>query len=389
MRSIALGLCPLVLSLSVPAQSVCPDGGPLHTQVVQACFPSDCSSLQSLGFTPASGATLEVPRFDGRLESLVQVDVVVNCRWAVEAVTDNHGLGCHELDWTAELAGLVEPIDNLPAVTGFGPLEVERHVPLARPGEVLLGPSDGHDDCDVVQGPEATDRCVAGADHVAPSFDRTWSEASISLSGDDVTPWIAIGPGTGSVIRVDLYAFGSSSGSFPLSGCTTIDHRASVSLEVTYTYCPPGFGEALCGCTAGPCGNRGGADAGCENSTGQGATLTGSGTTSLAAADLVLSASGLPANKPGLFFQGLGAAAGGAGAVLGDGLRCATGSVVRLEVVTSDGAGQTASSADLAARSGAGPGERRVYQLWYRDSSAGPCGSGSNTTNGLGLIWAP
>ena len=144
-------------------------------------------------------------------------------------------------------------------------------------------------------------------------------------------------------------------------------------------YC---FGQ---GC---PCANDD-PSAGCANSTGGGALLDASGSASVASSTLVLSGSGLPAGQPGLYFQGLNAVGGGSGVSFGDGLRCAGGGVVRLQVRASDALGTSSTSADLAVGGGVTAGDTRTYQLWYRDPAGSVCGTGFNLSNGVQLVWAP
>jgi len=149
-------------------------------------------------------------------------------------------------------------------------------------------------------------------------------------------------------------------------------------------YC---FGDGLD--QACPCANdatSGGT--GCVNSTGAGAALTASGDATVGADSFVLSASGLPAGKTVLFFQGNSTTAGGAGAGLpfGDGLRCAAGGIRRLQTTAADGSGVAVSSVSLSVAGGVATGDVRSYQCWYRDV-AGPCGSGSNTTNAYLQTW--
>lgn len=145
-----------------------------------------------------------------------------------------------------------------------------------------------------------------------------------------------------------------------------------------------GDGSAL----ACPCANNGAAGKGCANSADAGgAELGASGVASLSASSLVLAGNGLVPGQPGLYFQGDNAVGGGGGVIFGDGLRCAGGNVVRLEVVTASGAGASATSTDLGASSSAGPGDTKRYQLWYRDPVGGPCGTGFNLSNGIELDW--
>ncbi len=102
---------------------------------------------------------------------------------------------------------------------------------------------------------------------------------------------------------------------------------------------------------------------------------------------LVLLASGSPPNQPGLFFQGDNAINGGLGLSFGDGLRCAGGNVVRLEVVPTNGAGDASSSLSLSVAGAVTAGQTKRYQWWYRDPVGGQCGSGFNLSNGLEVNW--
>lgn len=141
-----------------------------------------------------------------------------------------------------------------------------------------------------------------------------------------------------------------------------------------------------------PCGNINdgstGPGAGCANSqTSGGALLTGLGTSSLSSADLVLKSVGAVPNTPGLFFQGDFALAGGLGNLLGDGLLCGGGSMQYLQVVFADANGEASTTVNIGALGNVQPSDTRVYQLWYRDGVAGPCGTGSNLTNGMLVTW--
>jgi hypothetical protein len=83
---------------------------------------------------------------------------------------------------------------------------------------------------------------------------------------------------------------------------------------------------------------------------------------------------------------------GGTGVAFGDGLRCASGNVVRLDIVASpSGTAQCPASgaASIAARSGAPPGGVRVYQAWYRDAATFCTSATFNLTNGLAVQWTP
>ena len=136
-----------------------------------------------------------------------------------------------------------------------------------------------------------------------------------------------------------------------------------------------------------PCGNVGASDAGCANSAGAGATLSRNGDASVSSSTLVLESVGLVSGQPGLYFQGNNAINAGSGNTFGDGLRCAGGSVIRLQVRAASGAGASSTTINIATKGGATVGDVRRYQLWYRDPSISPCGSGYNLTNGVEVTW--
>jgi endonuclease I len=150
-------------------------------------------------------------------------------------------------------------------------------------------------------------------------------------------------------------------------------------------YC---FGDGTGGfCT---CGNTGTAGRGCANSAvNNGCLLAYSGSTSLSADDFGLVAQDSIGNAPGLFFEGTTQVAGGQGLSFGDGLRCAGGSVTRLEIVISGLLGDAATSQSVTAGRGINAGETRYYQWWYRDSAPFPCGTPFNLSNALQVSWTP
>jgi hypothetical protein len=158
--------------------------------------------------------------------------------------------------------------------------------------------------------------------------------------------------------------------------------------------CESNGGTPFCfGDTGCPCGNTvpAGTISGCRNSTGVGATLLGSGICSVSGDTLVLSVTNLP--NPAqpvftLFFQGNTTT----NTPFRDGKLCVTGSVVRL--IQRDATGGSTSYPGVgdprisALGSVPAAGAARYYQAWYRNST-GPCGTGSNTTNGVAVIWTP
>jgi hypothetical protein len=146
--------------------------------------------------------------------------------------------------------------------------------------------------------------------------------------------------------------------------------------------------------TACPCANNSvvGQGEGCLNSLGLGSKLTTSGNPFLSADTLVLSGANMP-NSSALYFQGTSQQSGGAGAVFGDGLRCAGGSVTRLGTTTNAGGTSTYPNAVDTIRvhlkgAVASPG-LRVYQCWYRNAASFCTSSTFNLSNGVQVLWAP
>jgi len=138
-----------------------------------------------------------------------------------------------------------------------------------------------------------------------------------------------------------------------------------------------------------PCGNFGGTGEGCANGTGSGALMTSSGSNSVSTADFGLAASGLDPSQPGLYFQGNNAVNGGLGNAFGDGLRCAGGAVIRLQVRFADATGVSATTANLVVKGGVAAGDTKRYQLWYRNPFTTPCGAGFNLSNGIEMVFTP
>jgi hypothetical protein len=147
--------------------------------------------------------------------------------------------------------------------------------------------------------------------------------------------------------------------------------------------------------TACPCGNNStpGAGAGCLHSFGQGAVLSASGTASVASDSILLTAVGMPPSTSVLFFQGTIQQNGGAGAVFGDGLRCAGGTVVRLGSKTVTGGtasypGIGNASVSVKGQIPAGGGTRQ-YQAWFRNQAPFCTAAVFNLSNGLTIPWVP
>ena len=158
-------------------------------------------------------------------------------------------------------------------------------------------------------------------------------------------------------------------------------------LPAGVAYCFGDGGGAAC-----PCSNEDpGGDGGCANSTGAGAVLAGEGAPNTGQDSLLLRGQNLLPFQPALLFQGTAALGGGSGVPFGDGLRCAGGSVIRIHTVVPDSAGEVsypeAGDPPISQSGAVAPGDVRFYQLWYRNPSGGPCGSGFNLTNGFEVSW--
>jgi hypothetical protein len=157
-------------------------------------------------------------------------------------------------------------------------------------------------------------------------------------------------------------------------------------------------GQAFCfgdgSGSACPCGNASavGSDSGCLNTSAQGAKLVASGIASIANDTFVLQGSGMPVTSPVLYFQGTSRQNAGAGDPFGDGLRCAGGSLVRLQIeINVAGASQHPALGDppIHVSGLTSAGDVRTYQGWHRDVLSFCTTSPFNLTNGWEATWAP
>lgn len=213
--------------------------------------------------------------------------------------------------------------------------------------------------------------------------------SSVIAQWSDGRTLVAEGPMPG---RIDLGMYPPSSNCSAGFWTATTDGNLLVANALVYV-AGGGVGTAFCfGDGSGsscPCGNFGGAGEGCANSTASGAVIASTGSASVAAANLVLTGASLVPGQPGLYFQANQQVNGGLGNPFGDGLRCAGGGVRRLQVRQANGAGVSSTTIDLVAQGGVVAGNTHTYQIWYRDPTLGPCGSGFNLTNGLAITWQP
>jgi hypothetical protein len=176
------------------------------------------------------------------------------------------------------------------------------------------------------------------------------------------------------------------------SGVGAALYFASIHCEIA-PYC---FGDGSG--TPCPCGNASapGANEGCLNSFGTGGRLTGTGSVRVTNDTFQLQASGTPpTGHAPTFFQSTASVNGGLGTVFGDGLRCASGAVIRLGTrVSSNGSvsfGFGIPGDPLVSVQGAIPavGGTRYYQVTYRNSFAFCTPATFNLTNGVRVVWSP
>jgi hypothetical protein len=204
---------------------------------------------------------------------------------------------------------------------------------------------------------------------------------------------------TGNGLRfATLYNFRFDANAPPQMGTVTLDTwkvagSVNAAAWVPGVATPPGvpycFGDGS-GVPC-PCGNDSppGSSAGCLNSLGTGGLLGAVGISNVANDTLVLQGTQM-ASSSCLYFQGTTQTAGGVGIPFGDGLRCASGSIVRLGIKTNvGGASQYPSAGDvsISVRGGCMPGNVRTYQVWYRNSAPFCTPSTFNLTNGVVVTW--
>ncbi len=147
--------------------------------------------------------------------------------------------------------------------------------------------------------------------------------------------------------------------------------------------------------SACPCANSGLSGHGCANSAvAGGALLVASGTTS--PDTIVLHSTGETPTALSIFLQGDATIMP---AIYGDGLRCAGGILKRLYAKAASGGAVSAPAAgdlSITARSASlgnpiPPGDRRYYQVYYRDSNPtfcpSPPGGTFNITNVVKIVW--
>ncbi|MCY2960905.1 MAG: hypothetical protein NTY35_12140 [Planctomycetota bacterium] len=225
---------------------------------------------------------------------------------------------------------------------------------------------------------------IAGAAEPAQIVGGAWPGQPYVLGVTHARHTVAVGVGQNLVVVTNDP--GTPAGN--LSTVNGFQIKGTTAVPVGTPFC---FGDGTG--TACPCGNASafGANEGCLNSLGLGGKLLATGVASLANDTLRLNGTRMP-DSSALFFQGTAQQASGTGAVFGDGLRCAAGTITRLGTKTNAAGASsypTVGDQSVSQRGvvlGAGT---REYQVWYRNAAAFCTASTFNLTNGLQVTWAP
>lgn len=220
--------------------------------------------------------------------------------------------------------------------------------------------------------------------------------------------WDPAGP---HLLNWTLGAIVSANGRYVIWNATAFDIVPGVTDTALHVFLRdrlggPDFTSSCSGGTGGvaacPCSNPpNGADRGCDNSSGTGgAVLSASGGTFVSSDSLVFTTSGEPPGALSVVTQWSDPQA--AGAVLGMGLRCASGTIRRLYTKTAVAGGITApefllGEPQVSARSEALgdpilPGRSRWYLVSYRDNvviGGCPLSSNFNSTQTGQVTWSP
>jgi hypothetical protein len=149
-------------------------------------------------------------------------------------------------------------------------------------------------------------------------------------------------------------------------------------------------------CPCGPGATDTDTMGGCPNSaSATGAAMNATGDPRIFTDTLSFTLTGLPATTSCLFFMGTSVPSSGSGlngTVFGDGVRCVSGSVIRLGTGTASAGTLSfppAGSARISTRGGITSASTRVFQAWYRNSASFCTPSTFNLSNALRIHWLP
>jgi hypothetical protein len=397
--------------LAAYSGSACPaDGSSI------ACNDDACGFQSSLSFSVTNGSSylLQVGVWDGGAGGTGNFDISIvsqpdGYQYDLGTATNNLGLGAGGDIWWGNLFSAEGGSDTITEVmTSFGAAGLPGSISNGSAATVGIW-DDPNDDGDLSDAALiwSTLTTVTNAD---TDTLNSYSTGGVSVSGNFIVGAVCTHSIGEYPVPLDesfasggrsFVAYSDTPGGFDLGNLsandqTPIDLDAigfpSVLLTRATGTGASEPGSAFCfgdgSGTPCPCGNTSAADEGCANDTGSGAILSASGSASIAADDLVLQASQLTAG-PGLFFQGNNAINSGNGNSFGDGIRCAGGQVIRLEVRFANNAnGFTADSTiSVATKGGVSIGDTKRYQFWYRDAGTSPCSSLFNLTNGYEVTW--
>lgn len=206
--------------------------------------------------------------------------------------------------------------------------------------------------------------------------------------------------------RVPVEAGPNYTSSVRVSGCMTTSNQGVEWYAVGWSDGAFGGEDAYCGayyepnpyeafCFGDgsygdcPCSNLGSGGGGCANSLTGGGVLTPTGFAFVSSDSFTLTTSNLPSSVPCLFFQGTSASTPGTS--FGDGLRCASGSILRLASKMASGGVATypeLGDEPISVRGNVPTGgAQRYYQCWYRNAAAFCTSATFNTTNGVSVRW--
>ena len=209
------------------------------------------------------------------------------------------------------------------------------------------------------------------------------SNALVTFSLNSTADWLSAGYYTGDIVFQDVF-----------NGGNTISRPVELTVQgAGIAYCTGDVGEG----TPCPCNNDNNGelpDAGCANGAfASGAKMIATGAASVSNDTLTLITTNVHPSNSGLYFQANNAINSGAGSTFGDGLRCAGGGLIRLQVRFSNSQGVSQTTISIAAKGAVSAGDVKRYQCWYRDTSGDqPCGVGVNDfnlSNGLRVSWKP